>query len=153
MWLIMRIVHCLMLQWIKPCMSVCVTDHENRSWQFVPSNAFDKYVACHINSDDVNKIVTPCFVKIENIAKPTHHKQNKPIVPLSQKSRTRTQSEVTLPLSQQAWGELVGVSNYEAYNSSNLPHIPKLTSSSHVHPFGIKNLRNHCFVNVILQII
>ena len=34
--------------------------------------------------------------------------------------------------------------NYEAYYSGNLPHIPKLTSSSHVHPFGIKNPKNHC---------
>ena len=49
--------------------------------------------------------------------------------------------------------EKVGVSNYEAYYSGNLPHIPKLTSSSHVHPFGIKNPKKHCFVNVILQII
>ena len=72
---------------------------------------------------------------------------------LSQKSRTRTQSEVTLPLSQQACGEKVGVSNYEAYNSGNLPHIPKLITSSHVHPFGIRNPKNHCFVNVILQMI
>ena len=47
----------------------------------------------------------------------------------------------------------MGVSNYEAYNSGNLPHIPKLTTSSHVHPFGIKNPKNHCFVNVIKQII
>ena len=78
---------------------------------------------------------------------------NKPIVPLSQKPRTRTQSEVTLPPSQQACGEKVGVSNYEVYNSGNLPHIPKLTTSSHVHPFGIRNPKNHCFVNVILQII
>ena len=31
---------------------------------------FDNYVVCNINSDDVYKIVTPCFVKIENIAKP-----------------------------------------------------------------------------------
>ena len=44
-------------------------------------------------------------------------------------------------------------SNYEAYNSGNLPHIPKLTSSNHGHPFGIKNPKNHCFANVILQII
>ena len=73
--------------------------------------------------------------------------------PLSQKSQTRTQSEVMLPLSQQASGEKAGVSNYEAYYSGNLPHIPKLTSSSHVHPFGIKNPKNHCFINVILQII
>ena len=58
-----------------------------------------------------------------------------------------------LPLSQQASGEKAGVSNYEAYYSGNLPRIPKLTSSSHVHPFGIKNPKNHCFINVILQII
>ena len=58
-----------------------------------------------------------------------------------------------LPLSQQASGEKVGVSNHEAYHSGNLPHIPKLTSSSHVHPFGIKNPKNHCFINVILQFI
>ena len=107
----------------------------------------------YINTDDVNKIVTPCFVKIENITKPPPlHKQNKLIVPLSQKSRTRTQSEMMLLLSQQACGEKVGVSNYGAYNSGNLPHIPKLISSSHVHPFGIKNPKT-CFMNVILQII
>ena len=47
----------------------------------------------------------------------------------------------------------MGVSNYEAYNSGNLPHIPKLTTSSHVHTFGIRNPKKHCFVNVILQII
>ena len=44
-------------------------------------------------------------------------------------------------------------SNHEAYHSGNLPHTPKLTSSSHVHPFGIKNPKNHCFINVILQVI
>ena len=114
---------------------------------------FDNYAVCDINKDDVNKIVTPCFVKIENIAKLPLHKQNKLIVPLSQKSRTRTQSEVMLPLSQQASGEKVGVSNCEAYYSGNLPHIPKLTSSIHVHPFGIKNPKIHYFINVILQII
>ena len=42
---------------------------------------------------------------------------------------------------------------YEAYFSGNLPHITKMTSSSHVHPFGIKNPKKHCFVNAILQII
>ena len=42
---------------------------------------------------------------------------------------------------------------YSAYYSGNLPHTPKLTSSSHVHPFGIKNPKYHCFVNAILQII
>ena len=31
---------------------------------------FDNYVVCNINRDDVNTIVSPCFVKIENIAKP-----------------------------------------------------------------------------------
>ena len=49
--------------------------------------------------------------------------------------------------------ERKGVSNHEAYHSGNLSHIPKLTSSSHVHPFGIKNTKNHCFINVILQLI
>ena len=63
------------------------------------------------------------------------------------------QSEVRLPLYQHAYGEKVGVSNYEAYYSGNLPHIAKLTSSSHVYHFGIKDPKNHCFVNVILQII
>ena len=58
-----------------------------------------------------------------------------------------------LPLSQQACGEKVGVSNCEAYFSGNLPRITKWTSYSHVHPFGIKNPKNHCFVNAILQII
>ena len=38
MWLIMRIVHCLMLQWIKPCMSVYVTDNENCSLSDVTVN-------------------------------------------------------------------------------------------------------------------
>ena len=114
---------------------------------------FDNYVVCNINSDDVNKIVTPCFVKIENIVKLPLRNQNKPIAPLSHKSRTHTQSEVMLPLSQQASGERVGVSNYEAYFSDNVPHTTKLTSSSHIHPFGIENPKNHCFVNAILQII
>ena len=113
---------------------------------------FDNYVICNINRDDVNTIVSPCCVKIENIAKLPLHKQNKRIVPLSQKSQTRTQCEVMLPLSQLASREKAGVSNYEVY-SGNLPYIPKLTSSSHVHPFGIKNLKNHCFINAILQII
>ena len=39
------------------------------------------------------------------------------------------------------------------YNSGSLSHIPKLTTFSHVHPFGIRNPKNHCFVIVILQII
>ena len=69
---------------------------------------FDNYVVCNINSDDVNKIVTPGFVKIENIAKLFLHKQNKPIVPLSQKCRARTQGEVMLSLSQQACREELG---------------------------------------------
>ena len=56
-------------------------------------------------------------------------------------------------LSQKACGEKIGVSNYEAYSSGNLPHIPKLTTSSHIHHFGIRNPKNQCFVNVILQII
>ena len=47
----------------------------------------------------------------------------------------------------------MGIGNYEAYFSGNQPHITKLTSSSHVHPFGIKNPKNHCFFNAILQII
>ena len=51
---------------------------------------FDNYVVCNINSDDVNKIVAPCFVKIENIVKLPLHNQNKPIAPLSHKSRTHT---------------------------------------------------------------
>ena len=125
-----------------------VQRHHNLFLQMI---YFDNYVVCNINSDDVNKIVTLCFVKIENIAKLPLHKQNKPIVPLFQKSRTRTQSEVTLLLSQQACGEKSGVSNYEAYNSGNLLPIPTLTTFSHVHPFGIRNPKKHCFVNVILQ--
>ena len=127
-----------------------VQRHDNLFLQML---YFDNYVICNINRNDVNTIVSPCFVKIENIAKLPLHKQNKLIVPLSQKSQRRTQSEVMLPLSQQASGEKAGVSNYEAYYSGNLPHIPKLTSSSHVHPFGIKNPKNHCFINVILQIV
>ena len=127
-----------------------VQRHDNLFLQML---SFDNYVICNINRDDVNKIVSPCCVKIENIAKLPLHKQNKLILPLSQKSQTRTQSEVMLPLSQQASGEKAGVSNHEAYHSGNLPHIPKLTSSSHVHPFGIKNPKNHCFINVILQFI
>ena len=123
--------------------------HDNLFLQML---SFDNYVICNINRDDVNTIVSPC-VKIENIAKLPLHKQNKLILPLSQKSQTRTQSEVMLPLSQQASGEKAGVSNHEAYHSGNLPHIPKLTSSSHVHPFGIKNPKNHCFINVILQFV
>ena len=79
-----------------------VQRHDNLFLQML---YFDNYVVCNINSDDVNKIITPCFVKIENIAKLPLHKQNKPIVPLSQKSRTRTQYEVMLPLSQQACGK------------------------------------------------
>ena len=63
------------------------------------------------------------------------HKQNKPIVALSQKSRTRTQSEVMPALSKQACGDKMGVSNYDAYNSGNLPQIPKVTSSGHVPTF------------------
>ena len=47
----------------------------------------------------------------------------------------------------------MGVRYCEAYNSGNLLYISKLTTSSHVHPFGIRNPKNHCFVNVILQII
>ena len=127
-----------------------VQRHDNLFLQML---SFDNYVICNINRDDVNTIVSPCCVKIENIAKLPLHKQNKLILPLSQKSQTRTQSEVMLPLSQQASGEKAGVSNHEAYHSGNLPHIPKLTSSSHVHPFGIKNPKNHCFINVILQFI
>ena len=127
-----------------------VQRHDNLFLQML---SFDNYVICNINRDDVNTIVSPCCVKIENIAKLPLHKQNKLILPLSQKSQTRTQSEVMLPLSQQASGEKVGASNHEAYHSGNLPHIPKLTSSSHVHPFGIKNPKNHCFINVILQFI
>ena len=42
---------------------------------------FDNYVVCNINRDDVNKIVTPSFVKIENIVKLPLHNQNKPIAP------------------------------------------------------------------------
>ena len=52
-----------------------------------------------------------------------------------------------LPLSQQASGEKVGVSNYEAYYSGNLPHNTKGVDMT------IKNSKNHCFINVILQII
>ena len=64
-----------------------VQRHDNLFLQML---YFDNYVVCNINSDDVNKIITPCFVKIDNIAKLPLHKQNKPIVPLSQKSLTRT---------------------------------------------------------------
>ena len=42
---------------------------------------FDNNVVCNNNRNDVNKIVTPCFVKIENIAKLPLHKQNKRIAP------------------------------------------------------------------------
>ena len=44
-----------------------VQRHDNLFLQML---YFDNYVVCSINSDDVNKIVTPCFVKIENIFKP-----------------------------------------------------------------------------------
>ena len=108
-----------------------VQRHDNLFLQML---YFDNYVVCNIISDHVYKIITPCFVKIENIAKLPLHKHNKPIVPLSQKSPTHTQSEVTLPPSKQTCGEKVGVSHYEVYNSGNLPHIPKLTTSSQVHP-------------------
>ena len=143
----------------KPCLQTDGrTDGQTSGWiqytPFPPSvERGYNYVICNINRDDVNTIVSPCCVKIENIAKLPLHKQNKLILPLSQKSQTRTQSEVMLPLSQQASGEKAGVSNHVAYHSGNLPHIPKLTSSSHVHPFGIKIPKNHCFINVILQYI
>ena len=44
---------------------------------------------------------------------------------------------------------LLPISSHDDFHSS----IPKLTISSHVHPLGIRNLKNHCYVNVILQII
>ena len=74
-----------------------VQRHDNLFLQML---YFDNNVVCNVSRDDVNKIVTPCFVKIDNIAKLPLHKQNKLIVPLSKKSQTRTQSEVMLPLSQ-----------------------------------------------------
>ena len=55
-----------------------VQRHDNLFLQML---YFDNYVVCNINSDDVNKIVTPCFVKIENIVKLPLHNQNKPIPP------------------------------------------------------------------------
>ena len=116
---------------------------------FLQMLSLDNYVICNINRDDVNTIVSPCCVKIENIAKVPLHKQNKLILPLSQKSQTRTQSEVMLPLSQQASGEKVGVSNHEAYHSGNLPRIPKLTSSSHTKPV-IFLLCNNLFIYQVL---
>ena len=44
-----------------------VQRHDNLFLQML---YFDNYVVCNINSDDVYKIVTPCFVKIENITNP-----------------------------------------------------------------------------------
>ena len=116
-------------------------------------NLFLQMLYFGINSDDVYKIVTPCenWKHRQAPPPPPLQKQNKPISSLSQKSRTRTQSGVTLPHSQHGCGHKVGVSNYEVYNSGNLPHIPQLTTSSHVHPFGIRNLKNRCFFNVILH--
>ena len=55
-----------------------VQRHDNLFLQML---YFDIYVVCNINSDDVYKIVAPCFMKIENIAKLPLHKQNKPIPP------------------------------------------------------------------------
>ena len=114
-----------------------VQRHDNLFLQML---YFGNNVVCNINSDYVNKIVTPCVVKIENIAKLPLHKQNKLIdaPPFPKISNTHTKWGDANP-SQQASGDKMGVSNYEAYYSGNLPHIPKLTSSSHVHPFGIKN--------------
>ena len=68
-----------------------VQRHDNLFLQML---YFDNYVICNINRDDVNTIVSPCCVKIENSTKLPLHKQNKLILPLSQKSQTRTQSEV-----------------------------------------------------------
>ena len=87
------------------------------------------------------------------IYQPIFSQSSKLLIRLCVSNMQTKQSEVMLPLSQQASGEKVGVSNHEAYHSGNLPRIPKLTSSSHVHPFGIKNPKNHCFINVILQFI
>ena len=94
---------------------------------------FDNYVVCNSKSE-VLKIVTSL-----SPLRPIH-KQDKLIAPLSQKSRTRTQSEVTLPRSQQACGEkgegeaTMGRLIQETYHIFlNLPY-------SHVHhPFGIRN--------------
>ena len=55
-----------------------VQRHDNLFLQML---YFDNYIVCNINRDDVNTIVSPCFVKIENIAKLPLHKQNKLIVP------------------------------------------------------------------------
>ena len=115
---------------------------------FLQMLCFGNYVVCNINRDDVKKIVTPCFVKIQ-IAKPptTLHKQTKLIAPLFPKiSNTHTKWGDATPFPTGLRRE-IGVSNYEAYNSGNLPQIPN------VHPFCIKNPENHCYVNVILQII
>ena len=114
-----------------------VQRHDNLFLQML---YFDHYVVCTISSD-VYKIVT-CFVKIENIAKPPPplsqtEQSDRP--PFPKISWTRT-SEMTLPPSQQACRERVGVSNYGANNTGNLQHIPKLTISSHVPLY---------FVNVI----
>ena len=83
-----------------------VQRHDNLFLQIL---YFDKYVVCNINRDDFN---TDCITMFcENWKRrqaPPLHKQNKLIVPLSQKSRTRTQSELMLPLSQQASGEKAG---------------------------------------------
>ena len=73
-----------------------VQRHDNLFLQMI---YFDNYVVCNINSDDVYKIVTPCFVKIENFTRLPLHKQNKRIVPLSQKiSNTHTKLGDATPL-------------------------------------------------------
>ena len=79
------------------CESLSWDLSRNIQWKWNDDNLFlqmlyfDNYVVCNINSDGVYKIVTSCFVKIENIAKLPLHKQNKPIVHLSPKiSNTHT---------------------------------------------------------------
>ena len=49
--------------------------------------------------------------------------------------------------------ELPRCSFFNNVDNPNLQCTSWIWSSSHVHPFGIKNPKNHCFINVILQII
>ena len=46
-----------------------------------------------------------------------------------------------------------GIRFLTMWTTPNLQCTSWIWSSSHVHPFGIKNPKKHCFINVILQII
>ena len=118
---------------------VCTKFGETRYDKFFTMMVtFDNYVVWNVNDTDMNvwDIIKPCSVKLNQLTSFPSCKQKEPSAS-SQSVQVKKHD--------------MCVRDLDGQKPNNLSSTAQLVVPNHVHPFGINNPNNHCYINSVLQ--